>query len=80
MLPATANVKDRAALSYNGAICAGAAAHLIGLRRRSLEQAISEELAGTDPAVIQRDPDQALAAYDRMAEYTGIVGQGEIPP
>ncbi|HYQ91545.1 MAG TPA: 4Fe-4S binding protein, partial [Candidatus Competibacteraceae bacterium] len=79
VLPATTEVEDRAALPYSGAICAGAAARLIGLRCGSLEQAIEEELAGAGPAVIQRDLEQSLAAYDRMAEYTGIVGQGEMP-
>ena len=80
VLPATAEVEDRATLPYSGAICASAAARLIGLRRGSLEQAIGEELAGAGPAVIQRDLDQALAAYDRIVEHTGIVGQGEMPP
>ena len=79
VLPAIADSEDRAALPSRGAICVGAAARLIGLRRRSLEQAIGEELVGTDSAVIQRHLDQALAAYDRMAEHTGIVGQGETP-
>ena len=80
VLPTIADGEDRAALPSRGAICAGAAARLIGLRRRSLEQAIGEELASTDPAVSPHDLDQALAAYDRMAEHAGIVGQGEMPP
>ncbi|MFO1429391.1 MAG: 2-oxoacid:acceptor oxidoreductase family protein [Candidatus Competibacteraceae bacterium] len=79
VLAATTDVEDRAALPYSGAVCAGAAVRLIGLRRDSLKQAIEGELADADPAVLQRDLDQALTAYDRMAEHTGIVGQGEIP-
>src|SRR5512144_948034 len=75
VLAATTDAEDRAALPYSGAICAGAAARLIGLRRGSLEQAIGEELTGASPAVIERDLEQSLAAYDRMAEHTGIVGQ-----
>ena len=78
-LPVTAEVEDRAALPASGALCAGATARLIGLRRGALKQALSEELASIDPAVSPHDLDQALAAYDRMAEHVGIVGQGETP-
>jgi pyruvate ferredoxin oxidoreductase gamma subunit len=78
--PATADVEGCATRPSSGITCAGAAARLIGLRRGSLEQAIREELAGADPAIIQRDLAQALAAYGQMAAYTGIVGQGEMPP
>jgi pyruvate ferredoxin oxidoreductase gamma subunit len=88
VLPAAADVEGRAAMPSRGVtyasaaarLYASAAARLIGLRRGSLEQAIREELADTDPAIIQRHLAQALAAYGQMAAYTGIVGQGEMPP
>ena len=79
VLPASAGVEGRATSLSSGITYAGAAARLIGLRRGPLEQAIRDELAGADPALIQRDLTQALAVYGRMAAYTGIVGQGEMP-
>ncbi len=78
-LPAAAEVEDRADLPYIGATCAGAAARLVGvISREALADAIRTELAELGPAVIERNLENALEAYDRMAEHGGLVSEGGI--
>jgi pyruvate ferredoxin oxidoreductase gamma subunit len=76
-LPAAADVEDRATLPYIGATCAGAAARLVGvIGQEALAGAIRTELAALDPAVIDRNLDNALDAYGRMTEHAGLVSEG----
>ncbi len=76
-LPASTEVEDRAELRYVGAICAGAAARLVGMiGRDTLEQAIRDELAALGSVVVEKNRTKALDAYDRMAEYAGCVTEG----
>ena len=76
-LPASADVGDRADLPYIGATCAGAAARLVGvISRDALAGAIRDELATLGKSVIERNLDNALDAWDRMQEHTGLVAEG----
>ena len=75
--PAVAEVEDRAALKYVGAICAGAAARLLGVvTRDSLAQAIRDELSGHGEAVLRDNLERALGAFDQMSEAEGCVSEG----
>lgn len=78
-LPAGEDVEDRAALPYVGATCAGAAAGLVGvISRNSLAQATRQELGHLDEDVIEKNLENALAAYDTMGEQADIrVREGE---
>ena len=74
-LPAEASAQEE--LRFVGASCAGAAARLIGLiPRATLEAAVREELSALGEGIIQRNLDQALDAFDRMADHTGCVSEG----
>jgi pyruvate ferredoxin oxidoreductase gamma subunit len=76
-LPASADVEDRADLPYIGATCAGAAARLVGvISREALADAIRTELAALGPAVIERNLENALEAYDLVQEHSGLVTEG----
>ena len=76
-LPASADVEDRAALPYIGATCAGAAARLVGaISRDALTDAIRTELAALGPTVIDRNLENALAAWDLMQGHDGLVSEG----
>ena len=78
-LPASADVGDRADLPYIGAICAGAAARLVGvISREALADAIRMELAELGPAIIDRNLENALAAYDGMAAHGGLITEGSM--
>lgn len=78
-LPASAGVEDRANLPYIGATCAGAAARLVGkITRGALADAIRLELAALGPAVIDRNLENALEAYDLMQAHTGLVTEGDM--
>jgi len=71
-LPAEA--EERAELRFIGATCTGAAARLLGnISRQVLQQAIKEELAELDEAVIDKNLARALEAYDHMQEHEGCV-------
>lgn len=60
-----------------GAACAGAAARLLGvIPRRSLEQALRDELAELRPAAVERNLEVALAAFETMAPHAGCVAEG----
>lgn len=78
-LPVRDQTTDRAELPYIGAVCAGAAARLIGIiRRESLERAIATELAAHGAEVVARNVEQALAAFDALAPHAGLVKEGRI--
>lgn len=73
VLPAE-QVEDRLEQRYVGAICAGAAARLVGeVRRESLEQAIRDELGPLGEAVVSINIDKATEAFDQMAAHEGVV-------
>lgn len=77
ILPATEEVVDRAELRYTGAICAGAAAQLVGvISRDALAQALEDELAGLGQKVLQKNQEKALEAFDLMLAQTGSVVEG----
>lgn len=78
ILPITEEVVDRAELRYIGAICAGAAACLVGISRQALEQAINDELAQLGQAVVDRNLQKALEAFDAMTEHAGCVQEGGV--
>ena len=68
---------DHADLPLLGAACAGAAARLVGcIERGTLAEAIREELAPFDEALIARNVETTLHAYDLMAPHAGIVHEG----
>ncbi len=68
-------------LRFIGAACAGAAARLVGvIPRDSLAQAIRDELAHLGEAVVARDLEVALGAYDLLAEQAGCVQEAPEPP
>ena len=80
-LPAGAKVADLLELKFTGAAGAGAAARLVGvISRDSLAQAIREELAPLGDAVIARNLEHALPAYDLMAGHAGCVTEGRESP
>ena len=68
--------EDRAELRYIGATCAGAAARLTGITREHLQQAIEEELAELGKAVVEKNLDKALSAYDQMLGHVDCVREG----
>ncbi len=73
-LPAAAAVADRLELRFIGAACTGAAARLVGvISRDSLVQAVHDELAPLGEAVVGKNRDQALEAYELMASHAGCV-------
>jgi pyruvate ferredoxin oxidoreductase gamma subunit len=62
---------------FFGAICAGAAAALVGVIPEDiLLQAIEAELAHIEAEVIRENKTRALAAFQAMQEYSGIVKEG----
>lgn len=76
-LPTSTEVESRAERTYVGAMCAGAAARLVGcIRRDALAQAIGDELHDLSAEVIARNREQALGIYDAMQAHAGIVAEG----
>jgi pyruvate ferredoxin oxidoreductase gamma subunit len=62
---------------HAGAACAGAAARLTGaIARDALAAALRAELAAFGDAALGRNLDQALAAWDALADRAGIVAEG----
>ena len=58
-------------------LCVGAAAALTGaIGEEKLVQAIRQELAGWDEAIVERNLREALQAYKAMAEHAGLVKEG----
>ncbi len=80
-LPRAAALTDLLAQRFIGAACAGAAACLVGvIPRDSLAQAIRDELAHLGEAVVARDLEVALGAYDLLGEHAGCVGEAPETP
>ena len=78
-LPVSAEVAERAELPFAGAMCAGAAARLIGvIRRETLAQAIRDELGNLGAAIVARNLEHALGAYDAMESQAGVVREGDV--
>ena len=76
-LPVSAEVTERAELPYIGAMCAGAAARLIGvIGSAALADAIRAELGTHGAAVVAQNLEQALAAFDAMQAHAGLVAEG----
>lgn len=77
ILPADAEVEDRAELPHIGATCAGAAACLLGVIERAvLAAAIEEELAELGDEIVASNCTSALAAFDAMHTRQGMVTEG----
>ena len=80
-LPAAAEGEDRLQLRFIGAACTGAAARLVGvISRNSLTQAIQDELAPLGAAVVGKNLQKALEAYDLMAPNAGSVTETKEHP
>lgn len=80
-LPRVAALTDPLELRFIGAACAGAAARLVGvIPRDSLAQAIRDELAHLGEAVVARDMEVALGAYDLLEEHAGCVREAPEAP
>ena len=76
ILPVAAGVEDRADVPYIGATCAGAAAQLVGvISQEVLTQAIETELGSLGNSIVQRNLENALAAYALMASHHGLVSE-----
>jgi pyruvate ferredoxin oxidoreductase gamma subunit len=72
--PLAAGLEEPHQLRFIGAAGAGAAARLVGvIPRDALARAIREELAHLGEAVMARDQEVALGAYDLLAEHAGCV-------
>ena len=77
ILPASEEVEDRAELPFVGTACAGAAARLLDvISRDALRAAIEDELAHLGAALVAKNLDIALHAYDVMAPHAGVVTEG----
>lgn len=77
-LPVGGETRERAQTATIGAMCAGAAARLVGeISRETLARAVDDEIAslGSEAAATSRV--QALAAYDALDFAQGCVTQGE---
>lgn len=80
-LPAAAKLADLLELRFIGAACTGAAARLVGvISHNALAQAIRDELAPLGEAVIARNLEAALTAYDLMATHADCVTEGKESP
>ena len=77
LLTLPAEASEQAELRFVGAACAGAAACLLGvIPRATLEAAVREELSALGEDIIQRNLEQALDAFERMADHAGCVSEG----
>ncbi len=80
-LAPAAEVEDLLELKLAGAACAGAAARLVdAIPKDSLAQAIHDELAPLGAAVVARNLEHALTAFDLMANRAGCVTEGKESP
>lgn len=80
-LPAKAEVADRAELPFIGAMCAGAAARLVGvIRSESLAGALRAELDALGAEIVEKNLEHALWAYAAMAAHTGLVAEAADTP
>ena len=81
ILPLKGEVTERADLPYIGATCTGAAARLTGvISSPALEQAIREELSGLEGDVVEKNLENALAAFEIMAANEGSIREGSKTP
>jgi pyruvate ferredoxin oxidoreductase gamma subunit len=82
VLPVTEEIEDRAELPFAGASCAGAAACLAGvISAESLSTAVTDELSDLDTAIVDKNREKALEAFDLMSSHSGLVTEGsEIDP
>ncbi|MBM4274205.1 MAG: hypothetical protein FJ134_07075 [Deltaproteobacteria bacterium] len=79
--PLAAGLEDPHQLRFIGAVGAGAAARLVGVIPRDvLARAIREELAHLGEAVVARNQEVALGAFDLLAEHAGRVGEAPEAP
>jgi pyruvate ferredoxin oxidoreductase gamma subunit len=77
ILPAPAEVLDRAEMPFIGAICAGAAAALCHvISRDSLQQAIGQELGRLGSEIVEKNLHQALTTFELMHGVGVAVEQG----
>lgn len=77
-LAPAAEVEDLLEVKLIGAACAGAAARLVGaIPKDSLAQAIHDELAPLGEAVIARNLEHALTAFELMAKRAGCVTEAK---
>lgn len=81
-LPQMQPDSPRADIPLHSAVCAGAAACLIGvIRRELLAGAVRGELAAHSEVIIEHNLQSALSAFDAMSGHAGIVpddsGSGE---
>jgi pyruvate ferredoxin oxidoreductase gamma subunit len=74
------SLADRADLPVMGTACAAAAARLLGfVSLERLEQAIRDELAGLGASILERNLEQARAAFEQVASRAGCVTPGPAP-
>jgi len=69
------SAEDPVQRPYVGALLAGAAAHLVGLKLDSISQAIAQELDDHGADVIAANQDRARVAYEAMGVHRGLVTQ-----
>jgi len=67
------SAEDPAQRPYVGALLAGAAARLVGLKLESICEAIAQELDGHGADVIVANQERARAAYEAMRAHAGLV-------
>jgi len=69
--------EDASEVKFIGALCAGAAAAMIGvIAKVALERAIGEELGPLGPELVQKNLEKASEAFDLMAASGGSVKEG----
>ncbi len=74
------HIEEQEKLHFVGALCAGAAARLVGvISREALESAIRQELAAMAPDVLAANLVQAVEAYDAMEAHAGCVVEATAP-
>jgi pyruvate ferredoxin oxidoreductase gamma subunit len=72
-------VEDAREVKFIGAVCAAAAAVLVGvISKGSLERAIGEEIGPLGPALVQKNRDEASEAFALMAGRAGSVKEGGV--
>jgi pyruvate ferredoxin oxidoreductase gamma subunit len=73
--------EEAGGLHFVGAICAGAAARLVGaISREALGGAIARELAGMPPEVLAANLAQSGEGYDAMEKHAGCVREAPEAP
>ncbi len=76
-----AEVEDPLHRKFTGAACVGATARLVGvISRDCLARAVREELKQLGEAVIAKNLEPALAAYNLMATHAGAVTEAKESP